>query len=554
MEINLETILALPVLRSATVRTAKGACDRLVKWITVIEPPAPNFVREGEFVLCTAMGCDSSPHLLEQFVEDVASAKAAAIGIVMGHYIDAIPAPVVALAERHRLPIIEMPRDVRSSDVSQAVLDAEEYRTLEAAQQIQQTVFDLILRGGTLSDVAGVVQHRIGRPTLIVDVNGTVLGSKGGGHRLQELFAAARETESKERAHASGMRTLRAGDLLAIEMPIRATERVDGYLLLGGAEGDAAPFTARQRLMLEHVSIACGLLFLQQYAERSGQEQLRESFVWSLALGGLREDEAAAKCESLGCRMDRHHACLVGLAEREGGGAAPSEATADDLLRMRQLIAGEVARVGAAIGTRSMTAHRRDRLLVYVEDDLDAGLQDVHRFLDRLDERLHETLPQVVVSWGIASVEGAGAAMFSGAYRAAQEALEIGYRQNGRGQRTASRDVRLHRALMRLSGDPDVRSLMSRTLSSLLDYDRRKHGSLIPTLVAFVRARGRISETGRILNVHRQSLLYRLNKIESLTGRSLSDPEHWFLLSFALRLAALDGSEQSLSERRMGTR
>ncbi len=48
--------------------------------------------------------------------------------------------------------------------------------------------------------------------------------------------------------------------------------------------------------------------------------------------------------------------------------------------------------------------------------------------------------------------------------------------------------------------------------------------------------KGNVSKTARELNLHRQSLLYRLKKIEALTNRSLSNTDDLFLLNLSIRL------------------
>jgi len=64
--------------------------------------------------------------------------------------------------------------------------------------------------------------------------------------------------------------------------------------------------------------------------------------------------------------------------------------------------------------------------------------------------------------------------------------------------------------------------------------------------VTYLHYHGNISKTARALNMHRQSLIYRLQKIEQLTKRSLTDPEDRFLLYLAARLVELRDRVEAL--------
>lgn len=48
-----------------------------------------------------------------------------------------------------------------------------------------------------------------------------------------------------------------------------------------------------------------------------------------------------------------------------------------------------------------------------------------------------------------------------------------------------------------------------------------------------------MSETARAMHFHRNSLLYRLGRIEELLGRSLDDPELRLSLQMALKIRHL---------------
>ena len=82
-------------------------------------------------------------------------------------------------------------------------------------------------------------------------------------------------------------------------------------------------------------------------------------------------------------------------------------------------------------------------------------------------------------------------------------------------------------------------------LAPLMDSTQnQKHGNsgsdLAATLSAYIRCGLNVSRAAKKLNIHRQSMIYRLHRIEDLTGLSLSDPDNVYLLWTALRVLNLN--------------
>ena len=69
-----------------------------------------------------------------------------------------------------------------------------------------------------------------------------------------------------------------------------------------------------------------------------------------------------------------------------------------------------------------------------------------------------------------------------------------------------------------------------------MNYDKGSSMELIQTLMEFLKNNGNSSLTARNLHLNRQSLLYRLKKIEALTGMSLSQRKDLFLLEIYTRI------------------
>ena len=117
-------------------------------------------------------------------------------------------------------------------------------------------------------------------------------------------------------------------------------------------------------------------------------------------------------------------------------------------------------------------------------------------------------------------------------FREAQQALEIGRRLFGEGKLHSFARLGVYRLLFYLDGNSELTHFYQETLGPLLEYDT----TYVETLEGFFRCNGNLSEMARTMHFHRNSLLYRLNRIESLLGRSLEDPELRLSLQIALKI------------------
>lgn len=73
-------------------------------------------------------------------------------------------------------------------------------------------------------------------------------------------------------------------------------------------------------------------------------------------------------------------------------------------------------------------------------------------------------------------------------------------------------------------------------LDTLIDYDKKYKAECVETLKVFLDCFNNISKASRMLVIHRNTLLYRITKIEDVLGRSLSDPTVCIELHLALAI------------------
>ncbi|WP_439125813.1 MAG: PucR family transcriptional regulator [Pseudomonas rhizophila] len=88
----------------------------------------------------------------------------------------------------------------------------------------------------------------------------------------------------------------------------------------------------------------------------------------------------------------------------------------------------------------------------------------------------------------------------------------------------------------------DATEAFHKVLGELAEYDKTQHAPLIHTLRTFLENNRSWVNTALKLHIHKQTLVYRVRRIEDITGRSLDSTDDVSILWFALKAADLAGA------------
>lgn len=85
---------------------------------------------------------------------------------------------------------------------------------------------------------------------------------------------------------------------------------------------------------------------------------------------------------------------------------------------------------------------------------------------------------------------------------------------------------------------------LSPLITKVTDYDRKYSTNFLSTLYAYVKHLGNTGETAEVLHIHRNTLLYRIHKIEEITNSSIRDYETFIHLAISFYMTDYDKSQQ----------
>ncbi|WP_339226888.1 PucR family transcriptional regulator ligand-binding domain-containing protein [Oceanobacillus sp. FSL K6-2867] len=554
MRLTMEGVLNREMLENAKIITGENVVsERYVQWISVIELPVENFVRKNEAVLTTAIGCSDDVTVLKGFVQDIIDAEASALLIATGRYIFDIPSEVIELAEKHDFIIVELPWEIRFASIVEEIMkeiNDIHYKEREKSEKVQQEFFKLILKNTAFQPIAKFIQRKIGCSIVITNRTGEMQEKemhtqtfiqKWEGYVLQEVFPVKRDAALLTRNPMfQKFHMVEVDRQTVLQLPVlHVLGEPQGYFFViippdTNVEAYLTPYRVN---VLEHAATTIALWFSRKNAIEETKMRLHSDFVQELAKGEFMSYEKAnARATLLGYRINLPYVCMIGIPEnlrelfRKQKQAHYSYE--NWLENMILYIREEIFYAAQSLNREVMMTYQDEQLLLFIE--IPCKNENATSFLDLVERRLGNLLPGVVLSWGIGSYRE-GYQGFSESYQHAGVALTIGRRKKGIGHRMLYEHTRVDRVLLNLVQNQEMKEIVMTTIEQLVQYDEQRNMDLIGTFRTFNKFRGNVSQTARVLNLHRQSLLYRLRKIESLTGLSLVDPDDLFLLDLSIR-------------------
>jgi PucR family transcriptional regulator, purine catabolism regulatory protein len=376
------------------------------------------------------------------------------------------------------------------------LLDRPEMQIERRADQLYGELTQQVARGAGIEAVLCTVHEVTGRAVAYYDA-GRELRMQYGSDPAPAIFAGLRPQAGRQ---VSGRDTL---IIRAIGNGMHAL----GFIALGGTTIDLWDELAADRAAAALALELSKLRAVQAVEARAGGDLLRGLLDGAPLDMSILHQQAA----DMGYDLSRSHVAIL---------MAPSDvATTTDLLRQR--LQHELQ---SQQTTAPFVQYENTVLCLYPDDEQLAG---TNKLLGPLSNDLR-------IGAGI-SAPASTAAGWQQAYTEAQQALALGRQLFGPDSVTAFSDLHVYRLLAELRASPSLASFHHSILGPLVEYDRRHNSALLDTLEVYFAARCNLREAAERLEIHRNTLLYRLRRISQIGHVDLERTENVLALQIALK-------------------
>ena len=104
-------------------------------------------------------------------------------------------------------------------------------------------------------------------------------------------------------------------------------------------------------------------------------------------------------------------------------------------------------------------------------------------------------------------------------------------------------DLGVYRYLYKIAHMDDLRDVYQDQVARIDSYDRRKNTDLMTTLETYLECAGNLTKTAERLYVHRNTLIQRLDRLQSLCDIDLQERSNWLTLQVAIKIYKLRAGE-----------
>ncbi len=534
---NVRQALGLDSLRTATLVAGGHGLERDVRWAHVIDMPDPApWVRPGQLLLTTGFSWPKDERAERSQIASLAHAGLAGMALAVPRYLQRFSDVARDEADRLALPLLEIPFEVPFAEITEelhrAIL-AEQYQVIERAEEIHRELTLAAVRGLNLQELARTLGALIWRSITFEDPNGKLLAYYASGAADD---AVRRETLAQSRSPLAMTQEMEGRGLMAqirastgplridaipeiglssprVVCPIRIGSELVGLVWIIEGESSLSELDNRAA---EQAALVAAVHIAHQRELASTEARLGYASFLSLLEGGEDDAQAVERARLLG--FDPHGKHRVGVAVIP----EPLPLSREAFLR-RERVAEELRAMLAAKGIDPQLTAQLNRVAFLLPERGGPG--------DLIGDLSDE---------GVVVVVGRAYSGTQGVRRSYREALSLLNYQSGARVRTFE-EALVPRVLM---GDSAARSAFVEDLFGPLK-SQRGGAALTRALLALAASGFNSKETAQALDIHPNTLRYRLARAVEATHLDLEDPDVRFKLQLAVRvLDFLDKDEK----------
>ncbi|MCB5236173.1 PucR family transcriptional regulator [Niallia circulans] len=535
---KLAEILQKPVFDKVEVIAGHTGLNKEIKHITMMDAPdIVDYLNPNDLLVTTAYHLKDKPGVLLSLIKSMQEKDCTALGIKSKRFLGHIPNEAIQFANDKGFPLLEIPLETSLGEIVNASLNymlSQRTAELTTAFETHRKFTQHILKGKGIKRLVDDLSHMINKRIVLFDAHFQLHTSSYNRNSIENFFSSL---------HTNGFEFLlpnspysyfssRNTEEVFTIFPIYTHMKKPAFLVVLGE----IPLEDQSLLLtIEQATNVLSLELMRENTVKQYTRRARNDFFTHFVEGKFTfAEEIESRAKEFSLKREQASIAIIGKMDSSEQYKSFTQHSVE-IDYIYEFLETEIKKAPFA----SQLFIKDDHCILIMEVvhssyDLDSSILP---YLQNIQSYIANTFKRHM-SFGISNVYQQ-LLNLPNAYREALSALHTGNLSGN------TPFIQIHRPkdvfeMLRIIPTKDLLEFYDHIFQAFSsNHQQDEEQILLNTLSVYLETHCQISETAKRLYVHRNTVIYRLEKCEELLGKSLKDPETTFHLRFAFRIKSI---------------
>lgn len=558
--LTVRRFLELPAFHELKIVAGISGLDNVISSVNIMDnPDALDWFSPGELLLTSGYFFRDSREIQDHVVRQLRNINCPALCIKPKRYLGNIPQNIILLADQLNLPVIELPYGMPFSKISNIIREeiSGNYDIVnKKSLDIHQAFFKISLQGGGVSKISKVLSDMISNPVILMDKFFNVINCSDIEENPYPLRNYLNNDSSNtiidtkyinslppefELLQKPLARQLDIGDnsIDTVITPVYIQNIHYGYILVWKTVKDLSDI---DYIALEHSTMSFALERIRNNEIERTKNRIRRDFLDELLLGKITDMENLKYlCDIHRININLSYAPIVFSLEfhgHEGYDLMEKKRYEDDKMLQALNFLDNFGNNKPYV-IHCLSIHGQIIVLIgFRKEAFDGSIQSTKNLCYEIIEAAESNLSDITIYAGIGGTSG-NLMDLHYYFNQALEALRLTKKGSSYKRVCHFNDFVVHHFLEENISTIEMRKFFENTLGILYQYDKDHGMELLQTLETWIENNFNIAKTSRQLYTHRNTILYRMEKISGILNSDLKDANELLKYQLALKIYRL---------------
>lgn len=537
--LTIKELMRRPMFKQAKIVAGEKGINREIAWVHILEiPNATPFVNPKDLILTTGLGFQQNSEIKLAYIKELINRNAAGLCVEIGEYLPSLPQDMIDIANKHDFPLIQFNVPVRFVDITQdihSLLINHQHQILKALESFSRKLQQLTLESSDINSILrllydhtsyqviyySTIEKNSFFPPMSLEISGNIIESYQ--HEIEKSKNANQETcilTTSDKTMIVSQPVICLGQTLSYVGIVVFNQKVEDSLFL----------------MLDYVGKAIAHILLRKLFLEEKTAENHNLFINDILQHKVDNEEIALARIGLRSSNKGNYSFVAGIIEIEHDIARIKEheiesRNQDILISLRSLL-----KKNDLFSLLFLKNNQIYILCIHESFKDDTPTEVIKKSINKAFERLKNTVlytyPQYVeLHIGFGQIKQS-IVEATRSFIEAEQTLDI---NRVLPSNPFYEDIGIYQLLKGIPDKEMLHDFIEHHLGLILEFDKKSNYNLLETLNEYLKCQGSKQETAKRLFIHRQTLYYRLEKLEELLGQGFLEPEKRICLEMALR-------------------